>query len=51
MRRIVFVLLALVALAGVVAYMPPASGQTNKGTRDDLAGKLARREVQRSPLS
>ena len=51
MRRIVFVLLALVALAGVVAYMPPASGQANKGTRDDLAGKLARREVQRSPLS
>src|SRR5688500_19075683 len=51
MRRIVFVLLALVALAGVVAYMPPASGQANKGPRDDLAGKLARREVQRSPLS
>jgi quercetin dioxygenase-like cupin family protein len=51
MKRIVFVLLALVALAGVVAYMPPASGQANKETRDDLAGKLARREVQRSPLS
>jgi hypothetical protein len=51
MRRIVFVLLALVALAGVVAYMAPASGQANKGSRDDLAGKLARREVQRSPLS
>ena len=51
MRRIVFVLLALVALAGVVAYMTPASGQANKGTRDDLAGNLARREVQRSPLS
>ncbi len=29
----------------------PASGQADKGRRDDLAGKLARREVQRSPLS
>ena len=51
MRRIVFVLVAVVALAGMVAYMGPASGQAGKGTRDDLAGKLARREVQRSPLS
>ena len=52
MRRIVFVLAAVVALlAGMVAYMAPASGQADKGTRDDLAGKLARREVQRSPLS
>ena len=51
MRRIVLVLVAVVALAGVVAYMAPASGQADKGTRDDLAGKLARREVQRSPLS
>jgi len=51
MRRIVFVLLALVALAGVVAYMTPASGQDAKGTRDELAGKLARREVQRAQLS
>jgi quercetin dioxygenase-like cupin family protein len=51
MRRIVLVLVAVVALAGVVAYMVPASGQADKGTRDDLAGKLARREVQRSPLS
>ena len=51
MRRIVFVLLALVALAGVVACMTPASGQAAKGTRDELAGKLARREVQRAQLS
>jgi quercetin dioxygenase-like cupin family protein len=51
MRQILFVLIAVVALAGMVAYMTPASGQVNKGTRDELAGKLARREVQRSPLS
>jgi quercetin dioxygenase-like cupin family protein len=51
MRRIVFVLVAVIALAGVVASMVPASGQADKRTRDDLAGKLARREVQRSPLS
>ena len=51
MKRIVFVLIAVVALAGVLAYMAPASGQANKATRDELAGKLARREVQRSPLS
>ena len=51
MRRIVFLLVAVVALAGMIAYMDPASGQAKKGTRDDLAGKLARREVQRSPLS
>ena len=51
MKRIVFVLVAVVALAGVMAYMGPASGQAGKGTRDDLAGKLARREIQRSPLS
>ena len=51
MRRISFALVAVVALAGVVAYMVPASGQTDKARRDDLAGKLARREVQRSPLS
>jgi quercetin dioxygenase-like cupin family protein len=50
-RRILFVLVAVVALAGVVAYMVPASGQADKGRRDDLAGKLARREVQRSLLS
>ena len=51
MRRIVCLLIAVVALAGMVAYMASASGQAKKGTRDELAGKLARREVQRSPLS
>jgi quercetin dioxygenase-like cupin family protein len=51
MRRIVFVLVAVIAFAGVVAYFPPASGQADKGKRDELAGKLARREVQRSLLS
>ena len=51
MRRIVYLLVAFVALAGMIAYMAPASGQAKKGTRDELAGKLARREVQRSPLS
>ena len=51
MRRILFVLVAVIASAGVLAYMAPASGQANKATRDELAGKLARREVQRSPLS
>ena len=51
MRRIVFVLVAVVALAGVVAYTVTASGQGGKESRDDLAGKLSRREVQRSPLS
>src|SRR5215510_8632918 len=51
MRRILFVLVAVIAVAGVVAYMVPAAGQVDKRTRDELAGKLARREVQRSPLS
>jgi len=51
MRRILFVLVAVIALAGVVAYMVPASGQADKRTLDDLAGKLARREVQHSSLS
>ena len=51
MRRILFVLVVVIAWAGVVAYMAPASGQADKATPDDLAGKLARREVQRSPLS
>jgi quercetin dioxygenase-like cupin family protein len=51
MRRIVFVLVEVIAFAGMVAYMVPASGQADKGIRDELAGKLARREVQRSPLS
>ena len=50
MRRMLFVLVA-VALAGLASYMGRASGQADKGKRDELAGKLARREVQRSPLS
>ena len=51
MKRIVFALVAVIALAGVVASMGSASGQAKKETRDELAGKLARREVQRAPLS
>jgi mannose-6-phosphate isomerase-like protein (cupin superfamily) len=51
MRRILFVLVAVIALAGVVAYIAPASGQAGKGTRDELAGRLARREIQRAQLS
>jgi quercetin dioxygenase-like cupin family protein len=47
----VFALVALLAFASMIAYMAPASGQAKKGTLDELAGKLARREVQRSPLS
>ena len=51
MRRILFVLVAIAVLAGMLTDMGPASGQADKGKRDELAGKLARREVQRSPLS
>jgi quercetin dioxygenase-like cupin family protein len=51
MRRMLFVLVAIAVLAGMLADMDPASGQADKGKRDELAGKLARREVQRSPLS
>ena len=51
MRRIFFVLVAVATVAGMVAYMAPAAGQASKGTRDELAGKLARREVQRSSSS
>ena len=51
MRRIGFLLVAIATLAGVVAYVAPAPGQADKQTRDDLAGKLARREIQRSSLS
>ena len=51
MRRMLFVLVAIAVLAGMLAHMGPASGQADKGKRDELAGKLARREVQRSPLS
>ena len=51
MRWILFVLVVVIALAGLVAYIVPASGQADKRTRDDLAGKLDRREVQHSLLS
>jgi quercetin dioxygenase-like cupin family protein len=51
MRLIVLVLVAVVALDGAAAYRAPASGQADKRTGDSLAGKLARREIQRSPLS
>src|SRR5262245_11352740 len=51
MKRIVFLLAAIIAFAGAIAYLVPDSGQGDKQTRDELAGKLARREVQRSPLS
>ena len=51
MRRILFLLVAIIASAGVLAYMAPASGQAGNGTRDELAGKLARREIQRAQLS
>src|SRR5256886_9677240 len=37
MRRFVFVLFAVVALAGGVAYMPPASGQAD-GAADPIFG-------------
>lgn len=48
MRRVAVLLVGVVALAGVVASsMASLSGQA----RDDLASKLARREVQRSPSS
>jgi quercetin dioxygenase-like cupin family protein len=47
MRRIAFLAAAILALAGVGASMAPLSGQA----RDDLASKLQRREVQRSPSS
>jgi quercetin dioxygenase-like cupin family protein len=46
-KRIAFLLVGIVAMAAVVASMAPLSGQS----RDDLASKLARREVQRSPSS
>ena len=51
MKRILFVLVAVIALAGVVVYIAPASGQAKKETQDALAGKLARREIQRAQLS
>ena len=51
MKRIAFLLVVVATVAGVVASTAPTSGQATKGTGDDLAGKLARREVQRAPLS
>ena len=65
MRRIAFLLVAVVSLAGVASMAPlsgqadgeaaPKEGQPRAGavaeSRDDLASKLARREVQRSPSS
>jgi len=66
MRGIAFLFVAVVALAGVAAFMAPLSGQVHGEAaakegqpqagavtepRDDLASKLARREVQRSPSS
>jgi quercetin dioxygenase-like cupin family protein len=46
-----FVWVVVVVLAGMLAYIGPASGQGDKSKRDELAGKLDRREVQRSALS
>ena len=51
MRRMLFVWVVVVVLAGMLAYIGPASGQGDKSKRDELAGKLDRREVQRSALS
>ena len=65
MRRIAFLLVGVVALAGVVASMAPLSGQADGEAApkegqpqagavksgDDLASKLTRREIQRSPSS
>ena len=65
MRRIGFLLVGLVAIVGAIASMTPRSGQAGEGAApttgqpqpgavksgDDLARKLARREVQRSPSS
>jgi quercetin dioxygenase-like cupin family protein len=65
-RGIAFLFVAVVTLAGVAAFMAPLSGQVDGEAaakegqpqagavaepRDDLARKLARREVQRSPSS
>lgn len=66
MRGIALLFVAVVALAVVAASMAPLSGQVDgeaaasesqpragavAASRDDLASKLARREVQRSPSS
>jgi hypothetical protein len=65
-RGIAFLIVAVVTLAGVAASMAPLSGRVDgevtakagqpqagavAGSRDDLASKFARREVQRSPSS
>lgn len=67
MGRIAFLLVGVAALASVVGSMAPLSGRADGGetapkqgqpqagavaeSRDELARKLARREVQRSPSS
>jgi quercetin dioxygenase-like cupin family protein len=66
MIGLAFLFVAVVALTGVAASMAPLSGQVDgeavakegrlqagaaADSRDDLASKLARREVQRSPSS
>ena len=65
MRRIGFLLVGLVAMVGAIASMTPRSGRAGGAavstpgqppsgavkSGDDLARKLARREVQRSPSS
>jgi hypothetical protein len=40
MRRIVFALVAVVALAGAVSYMAPASGQSDGGTAPIFGNKI-----------
>src|SRR5256714_4992480 len=40
MRRMVFVLVAVVALAGVVAYMAPASGDADEGAAPIFGVKI-----------
>ena len=65
MKRMAFVLVGVVALGGMVAIMAPLSGPADgeaapkagqppgalATSRDELASKLARREVQRAPSS
>ncbi len=58
MRRFALLLVGVAALAGGVGSMTPLSGRADgeaaskeAKSRDELASKLARREVQRSPSS
>jgi hypothetical protein len=60
MRRTAFVLLGALALAGVLGSIPILSGlvggeagpkQATATSRDALASRLARREIQRAPSS